>query len=299
MRILPNSELMKALRCPLCHSDFELRRSDDDKSVSLLCRGARRHCYDLASSGYVNLMPPGRADRGDSKEAVRARQQFLSLDYYAPAADALVDLLRKYVSPNDGIAVDAGCGEGYYTAKLSSAGYVTAGADLSRFAVDGGAKRFASQGLTEGFFGVCSVYELPLSDESAAAVVNVFAPCAEAEFLRVLRPGGFLAVMYAGPEHLMGLKQALYEQTKENDGRTDLPQQMPLMEEKRVCFDIEVQGEQAVQNLFAMTPYYWKTSREDGEKLKGVSALKTKVDMVIAVYQKPMCGEENEGCKLP
>ncbi len=286
MNMLPDEMLLGALRCPLCQSEMTLYSAGEGKSTSLHCKGARRHCYDMAASGYVNLMPPGHTDGGDSKEAVRARRSFLSLEYYQPAAEALVSTVKKYADPARGILIDAGCGEGYYSEKLARSGFPVAGIDLSRPGVDSAAKRFRRADLSQGFFGVASVYALPFADGAAACVTNVFAPCAEEEFLRVLAPGGILTVMYAGPEHLMGLKKAIYDTTKANDGRADLPKTMKQIDECRVKFEIRVEGGEALQDLFAMTPYYWKTSREDGEKLKRLHALTTTVDMIIAVYQK-------------
>ena len=286
-KTIPNQKILQALRCPICKSKMQLQGDAEAKgSVTLFCQGTRRHCYDLASSGYVNLMPPGHANGGDSKQAVRARTDFLNLELYRPAADAICQALLRYCDPRNGLLIDAGCGEGYYTALLAQQGYPTAGVDLSRFAVDAAAKRMARCEIPHSFFGVASVFEMPFSDAGASAIVNVFAPCAEEEFLRVLKDGGILTVVYAGPEHLMGLKNALYEQTKENDGRADLPKTMTLLEEIRVRFDVTVQGSENLQNLFAMTPYYWKTSPSDGEKITHINELSTPVDMIIAIYQK-------------
>ncbi|MBR2353820.1 MAG: methyltransferase domain-containing protein [Clostridia bacterium] len=283
MKIIPNHQILDALRCPLCHSAMSLDMKEGG-GASLVCAGARRHCYDMASSGYVNMAMPGRTDGGDSKEAVRARRDFLSLEYYAPAAKALANTVREFSKP--GLVIDAGCGEGYYSAHMAELGYSVAGIDLSRPAVDCAAKRFSRMGLKEGFFGVGSVYSLPFADGSASALVNVFAPCSEEEFSRVLRSDGILSVMYAGPEHLMGLKRAIYDQVHENDGRADLPHELKKVDERRIFFEIQVEGRDALQNLFAMTPYYWKTSKEDGEKLQKLTSLTTTVDMIIGVYQK-------------
>ena len=117
-------------------------------------------------------------------------------------------------------------------------------------------------------------------------MLNIFAPCAEEEFLRVLKPGGILAVVYAGPEHLMGLKRAIYDVTKKNDGRADLPCGMTQIYERRVRFSIRVSGKEHLQDLFAMTPYYWRTSPADSEKLKCLDELETEVDMILTFYQK-------------
>jgi len=287
MKLTPNQTILNLLQCPICKSKMSLQGNPNSKgSIILSCDGARRHCYDLASSGYVNLMPPGHANGGDSKQAVRARSEFLNLELYRPAAEALCQAMKRHLPSTSDVIVDAGCGEGYYTSILAKEGFLTVGVDLSRFAVDAAAKRMTRNGIEDGFFSVSSVFEMPFAAESAAGIVNVFAPCAEKEFLRILKPNGILTVMYAGPDHLMGLKRALYDQTKENDGRADLPKQMKLLEEIRVRFEITVQGSENLQNLFAMTPYYWKTSPTDGEKLTRIDALNTPVDMILAIYQK-------------
>ena len=65
-----------------------------------------------------------------------------------------------------------------------------------------------------------------------------------------------------------------------------MPKCMRLVEEIRVRFDIMVEGQESLQKLFAMTPYYWRTSKGDAEKLKLLSFIETPVDMVIAIYKK-------------
>ena len=285
-RVLPTKSILSLLRCPICGGGFSLRGAENEcGSMSLVCDGMRKHCYDLSSSGYVNFMPPGHTDGGDSKAAVRARTEFLNTQLYRPVAERLTELLQRHRSPSDGVVVDAGCGEGYYASILAQNGYSCLGFDLSKAAVDAASKRMART-AENGFFGVGSVFEMPLSDSSCAGIVNVFAPCAEEEFLRVLSPGGVLIVVYAGPAHLMGLKQAIYETTKENDERADLPKKLTKIDEARVRYSISVESQTQIQNLFAMTPYYWRTSSADAEKLRSLIELTTEVDMILSVYRK-------------
>ncbi len=281
MKILPNEMILRALRCPICKKSMALKGDS-----SLICEGERRHCFDLASSGYVNLMPPGQAGGGDSKQAVRARSAFLNLSHYQPVAQEICEILERHTKPPRGLLIDGGCGEGYYTVYPTGLGFSVAGADLSKFAADAAAKRAAHTAQGQSFFSVSSIFDLPYCDGCAQAIINVFAPCAEQEFSRVLRPDGVLVVAYAGPDHLMGLKQAIYDRTKQNDGRADLPKEMELIEERRVRFDITVEGRENLQNLFAMTPYYWKTSSTDSEKLTKLDRLDTPVDIILAVYRK-------------
>ena len=281
-RIIPSSEIVSKMKCPICGAELGICK---DGNISFVCSGGRKHCYDLSSSGYLNMMPSGHTDSGDSKDAVRARKLFLELGHYRPVAESLFDMIRGSV-PEKSFVIDAGCGEGYYSVAIAESGFYVAGADISKHAAEAAAKRGAARGLDNAFFTVGSVFALPFADKSADCVVNIFAPCAEDEFSRVLKDGGRLFVVYAGSEHLMGLKSAIYEKTKENDGRADMPKNMRLIGEKRVRYDITVSGNENILALFSMTPYYWRTSPADRDKLCGIDTLTTEVDMVIAEYIK-------------
>lgn len=88
-----NDLLGAALRCPLCGEPLAVVGN------SLVCAGARRHTYDMARTGYVNLnthLPKS----GDTAEMAAARQAFLRRGYYAPLAAAAN--LRKSSSTTEG-----------------------------------------------------------------------------------------------------------------------------------------------------------------------------------------------------
>ncbi len=258
---------------------------EDKGNGILFCDGERRHCYDFASGGYVNLTKPGQSNGGDAKGAVRARSEFLDTEHYRPIANTLCGLINKHCG-DSGTVIDAGCGEGYYSVAVAEHGYDVVGFDLSKFATDAAAKRAKRKGCYNTFFGTASVFDMPVADKGADALVNIFAPCVEEEYSRALKDGGVLIVVYAGPEHLMGLKSAVYEQTHANEERADLPKFMYEIERERLTYTINVQGNESVKNLFAMTPYYWKTSIEDGRKLDSVEELITTVDIIFTVYKK-------------
>ncbi len=255
--------------------------SDDAKS--LFCNGGRRHSFDFSSKGYINLAG-SRGISGDSKDAVRARTDFLNKGYYEPIERTLVELLVKY--KDGGLVIDAGCGEGYYTQMIAEAGYETVGIDLSKFAVQTTASRLGCKTSPHTFAAVASVFELPLQNSSADAVVSIFAPCAEEEATRVLNDNGILVVVWAGREHLMGLKRALYSTAYENDDRADKPQRMKLLEKRSLSYDAEIKTNEDVQSLFLMTPYYWRTSPSDKDKLSNLQTLTTKIDINFEVYKK-------------
>ena len=66
---------LEALRCPVCGA--EMAEDATSGAGVLYCRGAKKHTFDRARSGYVHLAPR-HSGGGDAKEAVRARTAFLS-----------------------------------------------------------------------------------------------------------------------------------------------------------------------------------------------------------------------------
>ncbi len=273
-----NKKVIDVLICPVCKSD--MYASDDGRSA--FCRGIKKHCFDFSSDGYLSFP---QSSGGDSKAAVAARRNFLARDYYLPAVTAVCEIVKKYV-PNNAILIDAGCGEGYYTSKLSDLADVTVGFDLSKFACAAAAKSARREGKQGLLYSTASVFSLPVKDSVADAVVNIFAPCAEEEYSRILRDGGYLFVIGAGKDHLMGLKRAIYDEAYENGERADLPKAMIMVERRTVRFEIEVEGKDDIAALFSMTPYYWRTSESDKEKLMCLDKLTTEIEFEISVYKK-------------
>ena len=94
--------------CPACGSALER----EDRAL----RCANGHSYDIARQGYVHLLPVKQMHAkipGDTKQMVDARRVFLSGGYYDAFRDKLAELTDKYL-PENGVVLDAGCGEGWY-----------------------------------------------------------------------------------------------------------------------------------------------------------------------------------------
>ena len=284
--------LVDTLACPVCGASMAVS-ADGHSLVCNPSAAARPHCFDAGAAGYLSLAPrhPGG---GDAKEAVRARTAFLEVGYYAPAAEAIAAVVRD-ITPVGGRVLDAGCGDGYYTAQFAADGYDVMGVDLSKFATLAAAKRARADRQSIGapdshtLFAVGSVFDLPVQDGCFDTVTNIFAPCAPAEYARVLKPGGILIVAGAGERHLLGLKSILYDDPYLNDPRRDLPTEADGFEPvtvHRVAFTITVRGREAIAALFSMTPYYWRTPRESGERLAALETLTTEVAFDIHVYKK-------------
>jgi 23S rRNA (guanine745-N1)-methyltransferase len=194
-----------ALSCPICRADLDL------SGRSFRCR--RRHTFDLARSGYVNLAV-GRAAKagGDTVDQLQRRRAFLASGAFDFIADAIVAHTRRQRSRATPLVVDAGCGTGYHLDRVTR-GLAAAtgrpcaglGIDLARDAV-----RMAAGDHKALAFAVADVWsEGPLGSATADLLINVFAPKNFAEMARTLRPDGQLALAYAGPDHLIELREML------------------------------------------------------------------------------------------
>ena len=191
--------------CPICRADLDL------VGRSFHCR--RRHTFDLARSGYVNLAV-GRAAKagGDTADQLQRRRAFLASGAFDFIADAIVAHTRRQRWRATPLVLDAGCGTGYHLDRVTrglaaETGRPCAGLgiDLARDAV-----RMAAGERKALAFAVADVWsDWPVGSATADLLINVFAPKNFAEMARTLRHDGQLAVAYAGPDHLIELREML------------------------------------------------------------------------------------------
>lgn len=271
---------MPQLICPVCSLPLNLQ----DKSY----RCEKGHCFDRAKSGYVNLLPPapGGKRHGDDKLMVKARTDFLDKGHYDPLSHAVAQLVCDHKAQHLHI-VDAGCGEGKYTADvlacLTTHGKTAdiVGIDISKEALICAARR--SKELT---LCVASTAHMPLADECADVVLNIFSPFMGEEFARVLKPDGRLICVVPLEKHLWELKQLIYDTPYENPAPgTELPG-FELIHRQDLRYAIELNSNEEIINLFKMTPYYYKTGVADQKKAEAAQHLKTAIEFGIFVYRK-------------
>lgn len=241
------------------------------------------HRFDCAKSGYVNLLRPDRKHAklpGDNKQMVRARREFLERGYYSPLADALAAMMNNAL-PARARILDAGCGEGYYTDRvartLPKASIL--GVDISKFAVDYAARQNKHIG-----YGVGSIFHLPIGSGSCDGMMTLFAPYCGEEFRRVLKPSGKLFLVIPGARHLLGLKNILYDVPYENEVKDYALEGFALETKETVEAEITLTCSADIQNLFTMTPYYYKTPAEGAARLQALDTLDTPISFEILQY---------------
>ena len=268
------------LLCPVCHEPLV----DDERGAA--CAGGHR--FDRAREGYLYLLRSSKSgdSMGDPKSQARSRRDFLNRDYYAPLRDAMVELVRERAAERGASTdkpltlLDICCGEGYYTSAMGSVPNVDAcGFDLGKEMVRLAAKR---GGAT---YFVANMKDIPVADGAFDMVTELFAPFNEREFARVLAPEGSLYTVVPGARHLFGLKEVLYDTPYLNDEKLPTTEALELVGRQKIAAHITLETSEDIEAVFQMTPYYYRTRREDRERLAGLQRLETDIEFVIAEYR--------------
>ncbi len=236
----------------------------------------------------MNLLRPGDAHAkipGDNKEMVAARRHFFDGGYYAPLRDRLVTLSLDAIGEGASLAVDVGCGEGYYTAALADAlaeqGCRVAGFDASKFAVRAAAKRYGQASFAAALCGA-----MPFADRSADLITNVFAPLEIHELARIAKRGAAFIYAVPTPRHLFELKEVLYEKPYLNKRADTAYEGFDFIRREECSTVITLRSSEDIANLFAMTPYYWRTPREAAERLYALDRLTVEIGFDFLIYRR-------------
>jgi len=244
------------------------------------------HSFDIAKQGYVNLLPVQNKrskDPGDSKAMVQARREYLNKGYYQPLAQALADTVLAMGSQ---ALLDAGCGEGYYLrylveqAEQQGTELSVAALDISKWAVQAAAKQ--DKRLS---WMVASNNAIPLANNSVDTILCVFGFPVEAEFKRVLKPGGRLIMVDPASEHLIELKRIIYPEIKAKSEHLPVSEKgWVLSSEERISFKVELPDTEAVHDLLTMTPHLYRASKEGREKAEKLQRLAITADVWVRVF---------------
>jgi 23S rRNA (guanine745-N1)-methyltransferase len=280
--------LIENVACPLCGKGFRL----DGNHVTC----PERHAFDFARSGYLNLLPVQHRhskEPGDDRRMVSARHAFLEKRHYERLAECvsrhITGELKSFCTDRVPVVLDAGCGEGYYLARLASdAGKgLFYGIDISRWAVQEASRSRARGNI---LWIVAGVRRIPLKDGSADTVISIFSKDDCREFSRVLRPGGSLVLVGPGEKHLQELRRQLYDEVfPVQDFEDRLVRAKGLFRTvgmDELVYETEIAGEGDIDNLISMTPYAWKSPRERLSAARKLQRLTVSVAARLAVLRR-------------
>ncbi|MGN7501568.1 MAG: putative RNA methyltransferase [Alphaproteobacteria bacterium] len=275
------------LSCPL---DSALLSYENDKC--LVCENG--HSFDVARQGYVNLLPvqdKRSKSPGDTKDMVKARQEFLNLGYYNDIAAYTAQIVRDALSENQkNMILDAGCGEGYYLdyilqelqqdARNGQCGLI--GYDISKWAVIEACKRNKAD-IT---WLVATNRRPPIAANSLTQIISMFGFPVFDMFAQLLKADGQVLLVEAGNNHLLEIKQHIYSEIKPHahTSKIEAAQQagFAVGEKHNLSYTATLKHLDDFYHLLKMTPYFYKMDDADKEALsKSCNNITIDVDFII------------------
>ena len=236
-----------AFACPICQENLTLVES------SLTC--CKRHSFDLAKFGYVNLAPQIKQSANYDKENFQNRQQILEAGFYQAILEAVSDLLSN--SKNAKTILDIGCGEGFYSRKLqeSHLDKTFYAFDISKDSVQTAAKSEPNWAVN---WFVGDLARLPITDASMDILLDIFSPANYGEFRRVLSKDGILIKVIPTENHLKEIRQRVQDQlTNKNYSNQDIKnhfqEHFTILSSQTASLTKTITAEQ-LQALLSMTP---------------------------------------------
>lgn len=236
-----------AFACPICQENLTLVES------SLKC--CKRHSFDLAKFGYVNLAPQIKQSANYDKENFQNRQQILEAGFYQAILEAVSDLLSN--SKNAKTILDIGCGEGFYSRKLqeSHLDKTFYAFDISKDSVQIAAKSEPNWAVN---WFVGDLARLPITDASMDILLDIFSPANYGEFRRVLSKDGILIKVIPTKNHLKEIRQKVQDQLTNKDYsnqdiKNHFQEHFTILSSQTASLTKTITADQ-LQSLLSMTP---------------------------------------------
>lgn len=261
-------------QCPLCQASLAAQERS--------WRCSNGHSFDIAREGYVNLLPVQQKKSlqpGDNTEMMQARRAFLQAGHYQPLSDAANALLAQHCHAVP--VLDIGCGEGYYSARLSAAlAAPVYGLDISKTAI-----RYAAKRYPDLHWCVASSYQLPFQTGQFGGLLRIYAPSQAEEMARVTQPGGWLLTVSPAPEHLLEFKQQAYQQVRLHSAEIKAETGFRHQQRQRLQLAWQAPDATAMQQLIEMTPLAYKLNQTQQDNLLG-ELKPVQLDFYLDLYQR-------------
>lgn len=266
---------MLALLCPHCQAPLE------NHERNWRCEAG--HSYDQARQGYLNLLlvqHKNSKQPGDTPNMLGCRQAFLDGGHYQLVSERINQL---FSAQQPSSLLDMGCGEGYYSARLAQTlpDCTIGGLDISKDAIIKACRRSRSiQWL------VASSARLPVPTASLDAALCIFSPWSWEECLRTLKPGGHLLLVGPHADHLLSLRENLYDSIHPTPELIKiLPEGLQIVTDETLRYDLDLNPTD-LANLIGMTPHGFRSRPERQQALLETGLPSLQVAMRLVLLQR-------------
>jgi 23S rRNA (guanine745-N1)-methyltransferase len=312
-----------ALICPVCSQSLSVDKTSPAKHKSLSC--PQGHLFDYAKQGYVNLLLSQHKKSkhpGDTLEMVQARTHFLDSGFYDCISNFLIkecidqnlfaSLNLNNLNPNNSNPynpsqifsyADLACGEGFYTHKIhqhlqhiistenAPDGLVvvlatvlaSTGIDISTPAIKAACHR-----TKEVQWLIASLARIPLQDNSQDLVTGLFFHFDLDEISRILKPAGSFIMVTTGPNHLIELRELIYDKVKEEKLKdfSHVNNDLQHLKTLELKTSQRLNSSEDILSLLAMTPHYWRCTQDKKHALAALPELCVTLDVQFDIFIK-------------
>ncbi len=285
MSIIENSNIFK---CPVCGSAMHIFNQK-----SLIC--AHTHCFDLAKTGYINLLLQSSPPEYD-KVLLKSRQIICNSGFFAPLVQQISAMIVKEMSQTSSSMIrilDAGCGEGSHLAQVISqltydfpGRFQGIGMDISKAGIQMAAKQYPSS-----IWCVGDLAQAPLRDKEFEVILNILSPANYSEFNRIMAADGLLIKVVPESDYLQELRALFFDKTARetysNENVIELfHKNYKLITQKRITYQVKL-AKANLEHLIKMTPLSWRASDEKIAQALDRGIDKITVDLSILGGKNP------------
>lgn len=246
---------------------------------------AARHSYDLARSGYVNLLQPQdrrSASAGDPRAAIEARASLLVAGVGRALITGVATRAASFDLGDSPVVADLGCGSGDALAAVTDRAGTGVGIDLSIAAVERAARNFPDR----TWVVANADRRLPLLDRSVNLVLSLHGRRNPAEVARVLVAAGYLLVAVPAADDLIELRELVQGQPVERDRVSQLlVEHEPLfqLDERSVVRDTHELDRDALVKLLRGT--YRGVRRGAAERVAALERMRVTLASELVVFR--------------
>ncbi|MEG0250959.1 MAG: methyltransferase domain-containing protein [Peptostreptococcus sp.] len=245
----------ETFRCPICRSYLKL------KEKSLKCEN--NHSFDIAKQGYINLLMNSKKQKLYDKSSFENRRLILENGFY----DHILKEILLFLNNNSiNKVLDIGCGEGFYSNKisqLSSRALEIFAFDIAKDSIVLATKEDSDRSVK---WFVSDLADLPIQNSSIDCILDIFSPANYNEFNRILKDDGFLLKIVPGENHLKEIRARVKDKlNKEDYSNKDVincfEESFKIIDHKKVSASYKLSTEER-HALIHMTPLLFNIDME-------------------------------------